>query len=104
MIRKEALKSIEDEDNPDFFVGTGIIPTGIIPTGIIPKSVITISPHKDEQLQRLMILLGTIKSGNNNPNILPEFTALLDAMIKDKRIDTRFYKKMMKKHMKYTGT
>ena len=44
------------------------------------------------KLRRLFVLLGSLNSQNNNPNILREFTALLDALYNDKKITKTLYK------------
>ena len=46
---------------------------------------IVIPPNADDQLKRIYVLLGTLKCGNNNENILTEFTALLDQLYKNKK-------------------
>ena len=57
--------------------------------------IIVIPPKGDDQLARLMILLGSKKAGNT-ADILEETTGLLSALLKDKKIDSRAYKKFMK--------
>ena len=47
---------------------------------------IVIPPNADDQLIRIFVLLGTLKCGNNNENILAEFTALLDQLYKHNKI------------------
>ena len=46
---------------------------------------IVIQPNADDKLKRIFVLLSTFKCGNNNENILSEFTALLDQLYKDKK-------------------
>ena len=46
---------------------------------------IMITPDCDDQLKRVFILLGSLKCGNDNPNILCEFSALLDQLYKEKK-------------------
>ena len=43
-------------------------------------------------MKRIFVLLGTLKCGNNNENILTEFTALLDQLYKDKTISKLLFK------------
>ena len=52
---------------------------------------IVIPPNADDQLKRIFVLLGTLKCGNNNENILTEFTALLDQLYKHKTIIKLLY-------------
>ena len=44
-----------------------------------------IPPNADDQLKQICVLLGTLKCGNNNENILAEFSALLGQLYKDKK-------------------
>ncbi len=60
----------------------------IIPAGI------------DDQVRRLIIMLGSIKSGNNNENTVKEFTALLDQLYKEKEIPKIQYKALIYKFKK----
>ncbi|MCP6768820.1 hypothetical protein NL529_28655, partial [Klebsiella pneumoniae] len=46
----------------------------------------------DEQLRRVFVLLGSLNAQNNNPNVLKEFTALLDQLYHDKKITKLLYK------------
>ena len=46
---------------------------------------IVIPSIADDKLKRIFVLLGTLKCGNNNENILTEYTALLDQLYKDKK-------------------
>ena len=55
---------------------------------------ITISPDCDDQLERVFVLLGSLKCGNNNPGILSEFSALLDQLYKEKKISRLLYKSL----------
>ena len=43
-------------------------------------------------MKRIFVLLGTLKCGNNNENILTEFTAMLDQLYNDKTINKLLYK------------
>ena len=43
-------------------------------------------------MKRIFVLLGTLKCGNNNLNILFEFTALLDQLYINKKISKLLYK------------
>ena len=51
-----------------------------------------IPPNADEQLKRIFVLLGSLKCGNSNENILAEFIALLDQLFKDNKISKLLYK------------
>ena len=51
-----------------------------------------IPPNTDDQLKRIFVLLGTLKAGNTNSDILKEFTAILDELYKDKKISKLLYK------------
>ena len=53
---------------------------------------IVIPPNADEQLKRIFVLLGSLKCGNSNENILAEFTALLDQLYKNNKISKLLYK------------
>ena len=53
---------------------------------------IIIPPNTSDQLRRVFVLLGSLKANNNNPDILKEFTALLDALYGDKKISKLLYK------------
>ena len=55
---------------------------------------IMIPPDCDDQLKRVFILLGSLKCGNNNPDILNEFSALLDQLYKEKKISKLWYKSL----------
>ena len=55
---------------------------------------IMIPPDCDDQLKRVFILLGSLKCGNNNPDILSEFSALLDQLYKEKKISKLLYKSL----------
>ena len=52
---------------------------------------IVIPPNADEQLKRIIVLLGSLKCGNSNENILAEFTALLDKLYKNNKISKLLY-------------
>ena len=58
---------------------------------------IIIPPNSNEQLRRVFVLLGSLKANNNNPDNLKEFTALLDALYKDKKISKILYKTLYNK-------
>lgn len=59
-------------------------------------SAITISSHTDERMKRLLVLLGSKRSGNT-ADILPEITAILDSFLKEKLIDNKKYKQLLRK-------
>jgi hypothetical protein len=69
---------------------------GVIAPPVKKQNVIVISPHADERLKRLLVLLGSKKSGNT-ADMLAEFTGILDALMKDKKIDSKVYAKFLKK-------
>ena len=47
-----------------------------------------------DQLNRVFTLLGSLKCRNNNTDILPEFSALLDQLYKDNKINKLLYKSL----------
>ena len=53
---------------------------------------IVIPLNADDQLKRIFVLLCTLKCGNNNENILTEFTALLNQLYINKKISKLLYK------------
>ena len=53
---------------------------------------IVIPPNADEQLKRIFVLLGSLKCGNSNENILAVFTALLDQLYNNNKISQSLYK------------
>ena len=55
---------------------------------------IMIPPNASDQLKRVFILLGSLTCGNDNPNILSEFSALLDQLYKDNKINRLLYKSL----------
>ena len=59
---------------------------------------IMIPPDASDQIRRVFILLGSLKCGNYNTDILPEFSPLLDQLYIDNNINkllnkSLFYKK-----------
>ena len=58
----------------------------------IVQQVIVIPPNADEQLKRIFVLLGSLKCGNSNKNLLAEFTALFDQLYKNNKISKLLYK------------
>ena len=48
--------------------------------------------NANDQLKRLFVLLGSLSAQNNNPNLLKEFTAILDELYKNKTISKMLYK------------
>ena len=50
-----------------------------------------IPPDASDQMKRVFILLGSLKCRNNNPDILSEFSALLDQLYKDNKINKLLY-------------
>ena len=55
---------------------------------------IMIPPDANDQLKRVFILLGSLKCGNNNPDILNEFRSLLDQLYQDNKINKLLYKSL----------
>ena len=55
---------------------------------------IMLIPDCDDQLKRVFILLGSLKCKNNNPDILSEFSALLDQLYIKKKISKLLYKSL----------
>ena len=53
-----------------------------------------IPPDASDQLKRVFILLGSLKCGNDNPDILSELSALLDQLYKDNKIIKLLYKSL----------
>jgi hypothetical protein len=48
--------------------------------------------NANDQLKRLFVLLGFLQAQNNNPNLLKEFTAILDELYNNKTISKMLYK------------
>ena len=53
-----------------------------------------IPPDASDQLKRVFILLGSLRCGNDNPDIQSEFSALLDQLYKDNKINKLLYKSL----------
>ena len=53
-----------------------------------------IPPDASDQLKRVFILLGSLKCGNTNTDILSEFSALLDQLYKETKISKLLYKSL----------
>ena len=47
-----------------------------------------------DQFKRIFVLLGLLRCGNANPDILSEFSALLDQLYKDNKINKLLYKSL----------
>ena len=59
---------------------------------------IMIPPDASDQMRRVYTLLGSVKCGHNNTDILPEFSALLDQLYNDNKIN-----KLLNKSLYYKG-
>ena len=55
---------------------------------------IMIPPDASDQMSRVFTLLGSLQCGNNNTDILSEFSALLDQLYKDNKINKLLYKSL----------
>ena len=55
---------------------------------------ITIPSDASDQLKRVFILLGSVRCGNDDPDILSEFSALLDQLYIDNKINKLLYKSL----------
>ena len=55
---------------------------------------IMIPPDASDQMSREFTLLGSLKCGNNNTDILPEFSALLNQLYKYNKINKLLYKSL----------
>ena len=53
--------------------------------------IIMISPNADANVKRLQVLLGSKKAGNNAKSF-NEYSAILDNLLRMKKINTRMYK------------
>ena len=53
---------------------------------------IMIPPDTSDQMNRVFTLLGSLQCGNNNTDILSEFSWLLDELYKDNKINNLLYK------------
>ena len=53
-----------------------------------------------DQFKRIFVLLGSLKCGNDNPDILSEFSALLDQLYKNNKINILLYKSLYYKKKK----
>ena len=60
----------------------------------IPLQPLIIPPDANDQLKRIFILLGSLRCGNDNPDILSEFSALLDQFYKGNKIIKLLYKSL----------
>ncbi len=56
------------------------------------SETIIVPPDSNQQLKRIMINLGSLNAGNNNPVILKENSALLDELLKNNKITKQLYK------------
>ena len=59
----------------------------------IPLQPKMIPPDASDELKRVFILLGSLQCGNKK-NILSEFSALLDQLYKDNKINKLLYKSL----------
>lgn len=59
---------------------------------------IIISPDKSQQINRLLVLLVSKKSGNDNPDGIKEYTAILDELLNKKEISKLQYKLLYYKY------
>ena len=66
---------------------------------IIATKPIVISPQKSEQLKRLLVLLGSKNAGNDNPDGLKEYTAILDELFNKQVINKSSYKILLHKYL-----
>ena len=57
------------------------------------KSII-IPPDASDQSNRVFTLLGSLQCGNDNTDILLEFSALIDQLYKDNKINKLLYKSL----------
>ena len=53
-----------------------------------------IPPDTSDQMSRVFTLLGSLQCGNDNTDILPKFSALLDQLYKDHKINKLLYKSL----------
>lgn len=60
-------------------------------------SPIVIPPDKAIKLNRLLVLLGSMKAGNNSPDCLKELSGLLDRLYRNQSNDKITYKYCIKK-------
>jgi hypothetical protein len=58
---------------------------------------IFIPPDATQQLKRIVVNIGSLSAGNNNPDILKENSALLDELYKNKIITKQLYKTLLYK-------
>jgi hypothetical protein len=58
---------------------------------------IILPPDANQQLKRIMVNIGSLSAGNNNPDILKENSALLDELYKNKVITKQLYKTLLYK-------
>ena len=66
---------------------------------IIATSPIVISPEKSQQLNRLLVLLGSKNAGNDNPYGMKEYTAILDELLNKNEISKLTYKILLYKYL-----
>jgi GTPase SAR1 family protein len=65
----------------------------------ISTASIVISPEKSQQLKRLLVLLGSKNAGNDNPDGLKEYTAILDELLNKNDINKLTYKILLYKYL-----
>jgi hypothetical protein len=59
---------------------------------------VIIPPSPDERLKRIKVIIGS-KKANNNADMLEEFTALLDSLLSENRIDEKVYKHLLNQYV-----
>ena len=63
-------------------------------SGMKRKKIIIISPNAEERFRKLDVLLRSKKAGNNVG--LDEFTAILDSLLDEKKIDKKGYSRFIR--------
>ncbi len=66
---------------------------------IMANAPVVISPEKSEQLKRLLVLLGSKNAGNDNPDGLKEYTAILDKLLNKNDINKLTYMILIHKYL-----
>ena len=61
------------------------------------KGFIVIAPNPPEQIKRLLVILGSKKAGNTAPEMLYEYTSILDTLLENKKINKKIYNAFLDK-------
>ncbi len=70
---------------------------GLLSYKELAKKPLILPSNPHQQLKRALILMGSVRAGNNNIEILKELSGLLDELLREKIIDKTLYKVLFHK-------